>query len=135
MSSQECHFHYFFSSLNKPFHSVRAMDSTNSSPNPLIFNRMVHMITIKLNSTNNILWKCQCLPILSSQGLMGYVNGSTTKLSPIVSNKDDMLVANPTRMKWNETDHLILCLVFSSLSKETMSEIVGLISSYDPWRA
>ena len=60
------------------FHGIRAMDSTTSSPSPLTFNTMVHMITIKLSSTNYLLWKSQFLPLLRSQGLLGYVDGSAT---------------------------------------------------------
>ena len=42
----------------------------------LPFNTLIHMITIKLSSTNYLLWKSQLLPLLESQNLLGYVDGT-----------------------------------------------------------
>jgi alpha-N-arabinofuranosidase len=52
------------------------MASENSS-STLSFNTMVHMITIKLSSTNFLLWHSQVVPLLQCQKLYSYVDGST----------------------------------------------------------
>jgi hypothetical protein len=52
------------------------MASENSS-STLSFNIMVHMITIKLSSTNFLLWRNQVVPLLQCQKLYRYVDGST----------------------------------------------------------
>jgi alpha-N-arabinofuranosidase len=51
------------------------MASENSS-STLSFNTMVHMVTIKLSSTNFLLWRSQMVPLLQCQKLYGYVDGS-----------------------------------------------------------
>ncbi|KAF3970009.1 hypothetical protein CMV_006245 [Castanea mollissima] len=111
------------------------MDSTTSSPSPLTSNTMVHMITIKLSSTNYLLWRSQFLPLLRSQGLLGYVDGSATEPPSTISDKDDIVVSNPEYTKWKQTDQMILSLICSYLTEEAMSEIVGLTSSCETWQA
>jgi hypothetical protein len=53
-----------------------ASSSSYSSPTLLPSNTMIHMVTIKLSSSNYFLWKSQLLPFLDSQGLLGYVDGT-----------------------------------------------------------
>jgi hypothetical protein len=56
------------------------MASKNFS-STLSFNTMVHMVTIKLSSTNFLLWRSQVVPLLQCQKLYGYVDGSTPILT------------------------------------------------------
>ena len=42
----------------------------------LPFNTLIHMVTIKLSSSNYLLWKSQLLPLLESQELIGHVDGT-----------------------------------------------------------
>ena len=50
-------------------------DSASSSPS-LPLNTMVHMLIIKPTSSNYLLWKNQFVPLLASQDLFGYLDGS-----------------------------------------------------------
>ena len=50
-------------------------DSASSSPS-LPLNTMVHMLTIKLTSSNYLLWKNHFVPLLANQDLFGYLDGS-----------------------------------------------------------
>ena len=52
-----------------------------SSSTLLPFNTLIHMVTIELSSSNYLLWKSQLLPLLESQELIGYVDG-TIKIPP-----------------------------------------------------
>ena len=47
------------------------VDLASSSPS-LPLNTMVHMLTIKLISSNYLLWKNQFVPLLASQDLFGF---------------------------------------------------------------
>ena len=46
------------------------------SPVTLSLNTMVHMLTIKLTSSNYLLWRNQFVPLLASQELFGYLDGT-----------------------------------------------------------
>ena len=58
----------------------RSSIASNSSSNPfstlLPFNTMIHMVIIKLSSSNYLLWKSQLLPFLKSQGLLVHMDGT-----------------------------------------------------------
>ena len=66
---------------------------------PLSISTIIHMLNIKLNSTNYLLWSKQMLPLLTYQQLLPYVDGSSPKpAATIVSG--DTSTANPVYAKW-----------------------------------
>ena len=58
------------------FSLILTMDDSASSSPSLPLNTMVHMLTIKLTSSNYLLWKNQFVPLLASQDLFGYLDGT-----------------------------------------------------------
>ncbi|KAG6751187.1 hypothetical protein POTOM_045706 [Populus tomentosa] len=102
------------------------MASENSSSN-LSFNTMVHMVTIKLSSTNFLLWRSQVIPLLQCQNLYGYVDGST----PMPSAATDLAGHN----MWKQLDQLVMSLLLSSLTEEALSITIGFTTSRDVWNS
>jgi len=49
-------------------------DSPSSCPT-ILLNTMVHMLTIKLISSNYLLWRNQVTPLLTSPELFGFLDG------------------------------------------------------------
>jgi alpha-N-arabinofuranosidase len=68
------------------------------STNQLSLNTMVHMVTIKLTPTNYLLWRCQFVPLLESQDLLGYLDGSFPVPSAQIRQGTE-LVPNPSYKK------------------------------------
>jgi hypothetical protein len=102
------------------------MASENSS-STLSFNTMVHMVTIKLSSTNFLLWRSQVVPLLQCQKLYGYVDGST----PMPSAATDPAAHNI----WKQFDQLVMSLLLSSLTEEALSITIGFTTSRDVWNS
>ncbi len=105
--------------------------ASESSPNLLPFNTLIHMITIKLSSSNYLLWKSQLLPLLESQELLGYVDGTLLpppRFEPAGSN-----TPNDKHLAWKVADQRLLSLLLSSLTEEAMAEVVGLSTARDVW--
>ena len=98
----------------------------------LSFNTMVHLLTIKLSSSNFLLWRSQVMPLLQCQQLLGYVDGSIKPPSATIGS-DDSATINPAFAKWQQTDQLILSLLLTSLTEEAMATVVGLTFSYAVW--
>ena len=147
-------------SLLKSFHGIRAgsrlltkvasssfrdsnsrviMASTNTTTT-LTFNTMVHLLTIKLSSSNYLLWRNQVSPLLHSQNLFGYVDGSISKPSMTVTSTTSATstttttsTENPKFTEWIQMDQLVLSLLLSTLTEESMSVVVGLSTSRDVW--
>ncbi|XP_010493723.1 PREDICTED: uncharacterized protein LOC104774223 [Camelina sativa] len=111
------------------------MDSPSEifSPSTLSISQCV---TLKLTETNYLLWKTQFESFLSSQILLGYVNGDTPRPSPTTSVKTGDLVTespNPDFVKWIRNDQIVLAWLFGSLSKEALRSVYGLHTSKEVW--
>ncbi|KAJ0024683.1 hypothetical protein Pint_06793 [Pistacia integerrima] len=108
---------------------MAALSSSSSLP----LNTMVHMLTIKLTSTNYLLWQNQFLPLLTSQGLFGYLDGSVQAPSPKITGSDRTTQENPAYTSWLNTDQTLLSLLYSSLTEESMGEVLGLSHAHEAW--
>ncbi|KAL6334726.1 hypothetical protein AAG906_021385 [Vitis piasezkii] len=110
------------------------MAVSSSSPPSLPLNTMVHMLTIKLTSSNYLLWRNQFVPLLASQELFGYLDGSITAPSPMITASDGTPKSNPAYTSWLHTDrHRRFTLFFSH--EESMSEVLGFRHSHEAWHA
>lgn len=94
---------------------------------------MIHMVSIKLTSTNYLLWKRQVIPMLTGFHLLGFVNGTEAAPSPTILSPTGESTTNPAYTKWLDTDQRLLSVLFSTLSEEAMSEVVDCISSRAAW--
>ncbi|KAL8487530.1 hypothetical protein ACS0TY_024003 [Phlomoides rotata] len=45
---------------------------------------LIHMLTVKLSSTNYLIWRRQVLPVLSCHDLLSHIDGSTPPPLPKV---------------------------------------------------
>ena len=110
------------------------------------FNTMIHMVTIKLSSTNYLLWRNQLLPLLHCQNLFSHIDGSAT-IPPITITPNSSSIStddsstssnpqlNPAYTAWRLQDQRLLSLLFSSLTEEAMAEVLGLTTARDVWMA
>ncbi|KAL6344748.1 hypothetical protein AAG906_002654 [Vitis piasezkii] len=99
----------------------------NTSSTILPFNTMIHMVTIKLSSSNYLLWKSQLLPLLESQELLGHVDGTLAPPPQFASANSQ--TPNIKHLAWKKTNQRILSLLPSSLTEEAMAEVMGLSTS------
>lgn len=106
----------------------------SSSESSLPMATLIHMLTIKLSSSNYLLWKNQVSPLLLHQNWLRFVDGSYQAPSKTLTT-DGKKSVNPAFTSWLETDQKILLLLQSSLSEEAMSEVLGLSSSREVWQA
>ncbi|KAL6311074.1 hypothetical protein AAG906_026997 [Vitis piasezkii] len=102
-----------------PFHGCRTL--LHSSP----FNTLIHMVTIKLSSSNYLLWK----------KLIDYVD-ETIEIPPHLTIENSQ-TPNIKHVAWKHTNQRLLSLLLSSLTEEAMAEVVGLSTSCEcglPWK-
>ena len=89
-------------------------------------------VTLKISSSNYLLWKTQFESFLSSQSLLGFINGSTPRPSLTVATKTGDTVteeANPEFLKWMKRDQLVMAWLFESLTEEALRSVYGLHSA------
>ena len=82
-------------------------------------------ISIKLASTNYLLWKAQVIPILRGNDLLSYVQNQVSCPSQTIIGEDGMSQTNPAETMWLRTDQLILGWINSSLSDGPLSQVIS----------
>lgn len=92
------------------------------------------MLTIKLTSSNYLLWRNQITPLLNHQKWMSHVDGSSTIPPPKIL-VDGNEIWNPAHEAWIDVDQKVLLILQSSLSEESMAEVLGLSSPREVWTA
>ena len=112
---------------------ILTMADSASSSSSLPLNTMVHMLTIKLTSSNYLLWKNQFVPLLASQDLFSYLDGSIRAPSTTILAAYGTTKSNPVYTSWLHTDQTLLSLLYYSLTEESMSEVLGLCHSHEAW--
>lgn len=91
---------------------------------------------MKLNDTNYLLWKTQFESLLSSQKLIGFVNGGVTLPEPtrtVVINNVETQAPNPQYESWFCIDQLIRSWLFGTLSEEVLGYVYTLTTSHEIW--
>ena len=101
-----------FTWYQSPFDLTTLILSSLWLPNLLII--FFHMITIKLSSSNYLLWKSQLLPLLESQDMLGYVDG--TMVPPPRFELETSSRLDPKYLVWRVADQRLLCLLLFSLN-------------------
>lgn len=71
---------------------------------------LLHMLTIKLSSSNYLLWRNQVLPLLSYQNLHGHIDGTNVKPTPTITT-DNTSSPNPAFSTWKEADQRALIIL------------------------
>lgn len=92
------------------------------------------MLTIKLTSSNYLLWRNQITPLLLHQKWMCHFDGSST-VPPSTSLVDGKEAPNLAYDAWVELNQKVLLILQSSLSEESMTVVLGLSSPRDVWKA
>ncbi|KAH7851869.1 hypothetical protein Vadar_017584 [Vaccinium darrowii] len=96
--------------------SVAASSSSSTSslipPNlALLVSNLHSFVTLKLDSSNFIVWKNQLQIILRATGLLGYVDGSIACPPLKIKNAEGIEVTNDAFLEWEMIDaHLLSCI-------------------------
>lgn len=107
--------------------------------NPYPFPSKVYLlssVTLKLFDSNYLLWKTQFESLLSSQKLLGFVNGavpSPPATRTVVRDAETVEEPNPQFEAWFCTDQLVRSWLFGTLSEEVLGSIHTLQTSRDVW--
>uniref|UniRef100_A0A6N2M3R0 Retrotransposon Copia-like N-terminal domain-containing protein n=1 Tax=Salix viminalis TaxID=40686 RepID=A0A6N2M3R0_SALVM len=111
-------------------------NSNSNSNSPTIQSVSPHLldISIKLASTNYILWKAQVVPVLRGNGLLGYVKNQIVCPAQIITSKGGVSQTNPAATTWLRIDQLILGWINSSVTDGPLSQVINCESYHDAWQ-
>jgi hypothetical protein len=98
---------------------------------------LAHLVTVKLNPDNYLVWRAQVLPLLRSYYLDGYVDGSFPCPPPMVHvlapDGTPMALQNPAHRQWTAQDQAILSAIPSSLMPTVAGMVLFAATSHQAW--
>ena len=102
----------------------------------LLLSNMSNLMSVKLDSTNFIVWKHQLSSILKAYSMIDYVDGTVPSPTRFLTNADGALTTtvNPEFQLWNTRDQGLLALINSILSHSVLSMVVGHNSAQEVWK-
>jgi hypothetical protein len=95
----------------------------------LLLSNMSNLMSVKLDSTNFIVWKHQLSSILKAYSMIDFVDGTIP--SP---NRFLTTAVNLEFQLWNTRDQALLTLINSTLSPSVLSMVVGHNSAQEVWK-
>ncbi|KAK1681190.1 hypothetical protein QYE76_042038 [Lolium multiflorum] len=98
---------------------------------------LAHLVTVKLNPDNYLVWRAQVLPLLRSYYLDGYVDGTIPCPPPMVHvlapDGTPMALPNPAHRQWTAQDQAILSAIQSSLMPTVAGMVLFAETSHQAW--
>jgi hypothetical protein len=95
-----------------------------------------HLVTIKLNRDNYLLWKAQIIPYLRGQHLFGFLDSSRpAPLQTLIVTAAGISTPqpNPDYQAWLVQDQMILNALISSLIENILAYVVKCTTSREVW--
>ncbi|GMP43064.1 hypothetical protein CsSME_00012575 [Camellia sinensis var. sinensis] len=118
---------------------VGSSSSSTSSSLPanlnLLISNLNSFITVKLDSTNFLIWRSQFENILRATNLLEFAIGSVPCPSLMITDSNGLEVLNPDRATWNKTDAHLLSCITATLTPIIFSSILHLQHSFEVWTA
>jgi hypothetical protein len=96
-------------------------------------------ISEKLTRENFLLWQTQVMPEIYGVQLYGYLDGSieAPEKEMTVKDKDgvETTIPNPAYGRWVAQDQSVLGFLVRNMSREVLTQMVGLRTSAAVWKA
>ena len=129
MASSNTQNHTAFS--NNPLQSSSSMQAPL-----LVLSNMSNLMSVKLDSTNFIVWKHQLSSILIAYSMIDFVDGTVPSPSRFLTDAEGNLIsdANPEFKLWNTRDQALLTLINLTLSPQVLSMVVRQNSAEAVWK-
>ena len=107
------------------------MATPGTSSGTISISNISSLASIRLD--NHLLWKSQLLPILHTNKLLKYVDGSAIYPEKYLLDKDNKPTSNinPEYELWVEQDSLVLLWINATLTPQVLQRVVGLQSAHE----
>ncbi|KAF8392751.1 hypothetical protein HHK36_023100 [Tetracentron sinense] len=113
---------------------MAAMSSNFSYPFPSSSINVSNYVSMKLSSSNFLLWKMQVMSLLESEDMLGFIDGEfpmPDRVLQLSENKEE--TPSPKFIAWKKSDRKVKAWVISTLLDEALRLVVGLETARDVW--
>lgn len=96
--------------------------AASTNVNPKFFK---HILSIKLNNENFLLWKQQVMAVIRGHNLLQYLNSSGKPIR-FLSQEDEIAgIVNSELSEWEQQDQLLVSWLLSSVTEGVLTRMVG----------
>lgn len=115
--------------------SSQSLISTSNSSNSSVslLNNICNLVSVRLDSTNYVLWRFQISPLLKSHKLFKYVDGMIKAPKATLNVERQPEQINPEYEQWHERDQALTTLINATLTQTTLSYVIGCQTSKEVW--
>lgn len=107
--------------------------STSTVDPTLNLSPLIHLVTIKLNSSNYLQWNTQIYPLLCSHDLFQFLDGRKSAPSLTTTDSAGNNIPNSSFTEWKAQDQRLRTFLQATLTEESMTEVIGCTTSKDVW--
>ncbi|GKV27133.1 hypothetical protein SLEP1_g36338 [Rubroshorea leprosula] len=97
------------------------------------FHQMASLVSVKLSSSNFLLWKSQIYPLIRSAQIMHHLEEEVAPTMTMI--KDEKEVLNPEYEVWLNNDGLLTSWLLGTMNEEALSLVVGCESAFQIWKS
>ncbi|GKV27238.1 hypothetical protein SLEP1_g36431 [Rubroshorea leprosula] len=95
------------------------------------FHQMASLVSVKLSSTNFLLWKSQIFPLIRSAQLIHHLEEEAPVATISKGGKEEL---NPDYAIWLNNDGLLTSWLLGTMNEEALSLVVGCDSAFQIWK-
>ncbi|KAF6139718.1 hypothetical protein GIB67_006666 [Kingdonia uniflora] len=96
---------------------------------------ITNFVSLKIKSTNYLLWETQVLSLIESQDLRGFITGKTTQPEVEIDDDNGKKNMNLDLLAWVRTDRLVKVWITATISEEALGTVVDITTSNNVWNA
>ena len=130
MVSEPALLSWFFFTMPSSTQSSK-LQLPSSTPNLASLQSLKDALPIKLDRNNYILWKTRMENVFFTNGFEEFIG----RTKPCPSKELPTGDINPEFVQWRHFDRMVLSWLYSTLTLDIMSQIVGHQTSHDAWMA
>jgi hypothetical protein len=90
-------------------------------------------MSIKLDSTNYMIWKLQISAILDAYSMIEHLDGTIAQPRQFLISEAGVQSVNSEFLAWKKRDKALLTLIYSTLSPPVLAMVVGKGTSQEVW--
>jgi hypothetical protein len=110
--------------------SQMATSSTSFSLSTSNLHQLIAVVSVKLNSTNYLIWKMQIFPLIQSLRLENHL---TSDAPAVTIGESGEKIAAPKIEEWKQIDLLLRSWITGTLSEEALGHVVGMNMAHEVW--
>lgn len=99
-------------------------------PTPISFK---HVLPVKLNKENHLLWKQQVLAAIRGHNLLQFLESTSKPVRPLDPLNEESGNINAELIHWEQQDQLLVSWLWSSMSESILTRMVGCENAAQIW--